>query len=327
MEEDIELAQLTNRNSKTPRSPLSTPSQKRIRSNSEEVSPNKNSLSNALTMDTIKILIFEMGKEISASIKAELNMNNEMMTTSLVNNIKTLHDTMNSNNKKLETEISAINTNISSLDTKFLALEVDLRDTKTKMESIENTTNSAISQVMKNQQHIDNKLQQMIKQSKLDNVIEISGIDRNEIQTSDPKELALKIFSSFSLPVENNDLSNVYKKEIEYTRKTGQTVKASKLCVTFAELDKKIAIMKQKRKIQDSRNIYFNTALTELNSYLLRHAKYLIKRKGLKAWYSDGAVRVKITNENNFPIYCEDDLIELKNQLETIQSNSAQNDQ
>ncbi|KAG5675189.1 hypothetical protein PVAND_005113 [Polypedilum vanderplanki] len=319
MEEDMELTYIASRSNKTPRSPISTPTQKRTRTNSDEETPTK-SISNLITMEAIKTLILEMGKEISTNIKTELNMNNKSMTTSLINNIKTLQDTMNSNNKKLESEISSINSNITTLSTQFSALENDLKDAKVKVESVESTANNALNQVVKCQQHIENKL----KQLRLESTMEIKGIMANDfIAQPDHKQLALQIIRSFSIDISDDCIEKV--KCFDIPHKTQNSLKDKILQVKFKDFEEKLNIMKAKNRIPDNRGIFFNMSLTKINRRLMSEARKICKNKGFKINLNEGTSRAIAKDGKIFMLRDDDDLEKLRTFVATIATQSSSN--
>ncbi|KAG5666481.1 hypothetical protein PVAND_014508 [Polypedilum vanderplanki] len=199
-------------------------------------------------------------------------------------------------------------------------METQLKDTSERISNVEATANAGLVMAQQNRLQMAN----MIKQNKLENVMEISGISENKIHSSSNlKQLAIDTISSFAIPINSDDICKVTKKEIEFTRKSGQNIKETRLCVHFYELNKKVTIMQQKNKIKEHRDIYFNIALTHTNNYLLRRAKYITKGNNLRTGFYDCVVRVKKADGKDIPIYCENDLDELSKYVQSIQSNQS----
>lgn len=296
-----------------------TPTSKRTRTASEETSSGNN-LIDETSIGVIKALIAEMGKEITDSIKKDLNANNKILTESLVNNISQLKESMNKINKRIEEEISAINTNYSTVSTNVAAIKNDLQSTKSKVETFETTTQIALNNVTKCQKYLENKM----RQNRLENVMEIKGISPNDYSThANMKELAIQIMKSFSINITAVDLTKAIAFDL-FQSKQPNSPKTKILQVTFKDFDKKIDVLKCKNQIQDARGIYFNAALTPLNRRLISEARKMCKNKNIKLRLKDGTWNAFL-KDKKFLLRDEDDLVELRIYLESIASSSQSN--
>jgi hypothetical protein len=219
-------------------------------------------------------------------------------------------------NMKQNTKSSAeLKLALTDIHNQITNVETNLEETNSRMERVEKTANDGLLMATQNRKTFSN----MLKQGKLDNLIEITGIPQAEFSKySSHKELAMAIIRSFSIQVDASDIQKAVKKEIEIKRKNAASHKVPIVIVTFSDFDKKLQVMQQKRKSTDPRNIYFNIALTPLNGFLMRRAKAITKGKNLRVYFGDESVRVKTADGTDMLIQDEKDLKPLQLYIDSL---------
>ncbi|KAG5674291.1 hypothetical protein PVAND_004269 [Polypedilum vanderplanki] len=278
---------VTQRNTKTLRSPVNQTHYKRMRSHGDETEFNDNK---TLTFGEMKGYVDALSEQLSNNHKKDIEENVTNSLTIITNQLS-----------QLTNRIQSIENSITSLDERVSAVE--------RLSSQNTIANER--KIMSN----------MIKQGKIENVMEITGIYTSRIQAEpNLKQLAVNTIQSFNIPIETEDIVKVSKREIEFTHKSGKTQKETKLLVTFADMDKKIEVMKHKSRIKENVNIFFNIALTPLNSYLMRKAKAMLKGRNIRVTFRDNAIKIKKLDGNDITLVDEDDLKVLENYVASFRN-------
>lgn len=211
----------------------------------------------------------------------------------------------------LKIKIDSLEENLTELKDKVTAIEYKNTAIETRMDTIQNTSarNSKIINAM--------------QQSKIDNSIEISGINQLLIQNStNLKALVLSTILSFSIQINEDEIEKVYAKEIN---RAGNNGNDKILVVSFKDFGKKIIVMKAKQKVKDHRGIFFNISLTPSNRYHMAKAKSLAKPLNLKTFFSGGNVKVKKLDGTLMIIESAENLTELERYVATNALSQRQN--
>lgn len=238
----------------------------------------------------------------------------------------TLDDIINLIHEKSDKQSDKIDEMSSSLKNEMFNLKAELNENlqsslqkiNKKIDIVEGKADQSLQIAMESQKFCIN----MMKQSRLENCMDITGLNFNEEET-DLKTIALNIIKSFNIQINDNDIKKVTSHEFKKSNNNNITNKI--LTVMFNEIDTKIRVMHQKNKIKDNRGIFFSITLTPANGYYMRKSKYITKGTNIKPMFYDGAVHVKIREGNIMVIQSEDNLVTLKKCIEETSSNNILN--
>jgi hypothetical protein len=226
-----------------------------------------------------------------------------------------IYSLMLANNSEIKAALTGIHKQIKTMDSNVAKIESNLKETNARMERVEETANEGVRMATQNRKLLGN----MIKQGKLENLMEISGIPSEDFaKHSGPKEVAISVFRSLQIQVDPDDIRRAIRKDITIKKPNGDNRKVPILIVTFSDFEKKAQVMAKKKNLGPSSKIYFNLALTPLNGFLTRRAKAITKGKNLHVHFGDEAVRVKKADGSDFIIHDEADLKALQTYVDSL---------
>jgi hypothetical protein len=198
---------------------------------------------------------------------------------------------------------------------KICKVEDELKVTNDRMGKVEKTANEGLLLAQENRKYLENRF----KQEKLQNVMEISGINNAKyVAQTNATKLALETFESLTIPVAESDIAKAIVRENNYKKADGTEVNNKILVVTFVDFDKKVSVMQKKMKMLQNGGVFFNMALTSTNAYLMRKARTIAKTKNLKVHFGDGVVRVKQRDGRDMLICGNKELEELQRYVDTL---------
>jgi exonuclease VII large subunit len=220
-------------------------------------------------------------------------------------------------NQELRSTIEKFRNEISTLATKVEKMESSLKETNTRMMEIEQTANSGLEMAMQNRKIFGN----MVRQSKLENQMEICGIPQADFDKhADVKQLAISVISSFHIQIHAEDIHNAVRKDIVIKKANGFSITKPILIVTFSDFSKKVQVLQKKKQLRDSRQIFFNVALSPLNGFLMRRARTITRGKNLRVHLWSESVCVKKVDGTDLIIYDERDLEEVQLYVDSLQT-------
>jgi len=156
------------------------------------------------------------------------------------------------------------------------------------------------AQIIKLENRIDsneskiNDLQQMNIATHMD----ITGIDTDKVPSS-TKELTALVTTTLKdckVKCASQAIVRCYKREVTI-RNTKKTV----IGVVFKDLEAKLAVINEKKRIKHPGNIYFDNTLTPRNRQLLSASRIHARKNGMKAFFSSG--KVFISSASQPPIH------------------------
>lgn len=143
-----------------------------------------------------------------------------------------------------------------------------------------------------------------LKQEKLNNLMEIDGIDSSIINTKPPKDVLNDLLASNQIKCDMSHIERVSKREIN-------TVNGCKslLVVSFRSYEDKMKVMMSTRKD----NIYFNHMMTPKNRALFLKSRKEAKKINQRVTVAHGKIYVKkFGQKHGILIKTEDDLNKLQ---------------
>lgn len=234
---------------------------------------------------------------------------NEDIYELLIDIKKTFKEDINNLKKELGTQISEVKKDVINLKSNMGVIDK-------KLNAVEEKVNEATCLADQNSKIINSLLQ-----SKLENCMEINGIEPKVIEeTSDLKKLAISIITSFGIYVKDEDIDRVSKRTFA-TQKGNNQVIQNILIVHFNNFNKKLEILKKKNSIKETNGIYFNIALTASNRYLMMKTKQLARIKSMKTFFSGGKIRVEKLDKTEMTINDDDDLNKLQSYINNLPNN------
>lgn len=232
------------------------------------------------TLDDLFDLIYENGKKHMDKL--------DEVKASLKSDMATMKDELNANIDKCQQNIDK------------------------KIDLVERKADQGLRVALENRKMCIN----MMKQARLDCCMDISGLKYTDDRT-DLKELALNTIKSFNIKIEEADIKKVT--SVAFKKPNTNTNTNTKiLTVTFDDIDTKIRVMREKNKIKETKDIYFNITLTPENGYCFRKAKFITKGTTLKPKFYDGAVHVCAGEGIDMIIQNDENLMELKKIVEDM---------
>jgi hypothetical protein len=246
----------------------------------------KRKMDEQLTSSQSKVQVMSGSSELSISaLKAIINEGN----TKIIDKLNKFESESKNNHSLLTSKINSISNDVSALKSEF---EQKIWEITTHVEKNNDDLSAKIHElsmvVNRNQQQINN-----INQQKLNDAIEIEGIETSQLSNSNPKLTALETIRSFNIKISDDDIKYAYIRHVEY-KKDNVFQKKVILCVVFEKLDIKIRVLKEKRLSKIVSSVYFNHALTTQARYLWMRTKRAAKNKGIKIFVSNGMIKVKL---------------------------------
>jgi hypothetical protein len=242
----------------------------------------------------------ELERETS---KIQKNDDNPTNFDILLQSIKTeAEKTRQDNRDELRTHTLAINKAIirmkMEMDTKINRLRDDLNErqdiTEKKIDSVTEIASMAHDAITQ------------MKQQNLSDVMDIEGIDFGKYPTQDARTIALEVISSFGIDIHDSDIRSANIKSVIMEKKDQRTNRKL-LSVTFHDFQKKLTVMKEKKKSTIKNNIYFNHTMTrEVKAIWLKVRRASIDR-GIKHFIANGRPTV-IINDKKLGIRNEEDM-------------------
>lgn len=210
-------------------------------------------------------------------------------------------------NRSRDQQISTINELRNDVNGKFEAMDFKVNGIDGKLSQAGNDITMLKAKINE------------IEQEKLAARMEITGIDKAEIAANkrDPASLAVKVISSFNIEINRNAI------QLAYVREWIQR-NISILVVEFTSVEHKIDIMKKKRAAKETKNIFFDHAMTPATRVLFVQAKKKAKEiKARFAFISHGKVFISIDINKKVQINSADDLKSISAPSATPISNVA----
>jgi hypothetical protein len=219
------------------------------------------------------------------ALKALINEGN----SKIMDKLNKLENDSKSNYGLLTTKINTISKDVSALKSD---LEQKIWEISNHVENNNVDLSAKIHElstvVNRNQQQINN-----MNQLRLNETIEIEGMETNQLSNNNAKLTALETIRSFNIQIEDNDIKYAYVRNIDF-KKDNVTHKKIVLCAVFEKLDTKIRVLKEKRLSKIKSTVYFNHALTTQSRYIWMRAKKAAKRKGVKIFMVNGMIKVRL---------------------------------
>lgn len=217
----------------------------------------------------------------------------EVTNDDIYNLIVNLQSSIKEQNAEMKKQIDEtkehIGRQIEVTNEKIENMEMNVQDLGSKVNDFDIKLNGVTKVAERNE-----KLLNTLMQARLENLIEICGVNSSVInQCNDLKQLVISVIKSFGIPIKEEDIARVTKREINARDENSTASNKHILVVTFNNFSTKIEVMKQKSKCKDDRGIFFNISLTPSNRFLMMNARKLTKNKKLKVYFSGGKVRVK----------------------------------
>ncbi|KAL7024411.1 hypothetical protein ACKWTF_013026 [Chironomus riparius] len=248
----------------------------------------------------------------------------EISNVHLSNQMKSLHDLIASTSQKHSNEISSVKTDLSQkiqeVSEKVVLMETKVESIQSNVEVIDVKVIEVAKAAQMNKNMINNMMQE-----NLSKCMDIDGIEKSVIDKApDLKSLALQIISSYNITITADEIDRVSKREIGKDDNSAAKPRTI-LLVHFKEFEAKLRILRTKRNIKDSRNIFFNATLTATNKYFMMSARKLTKDVGLKVFFKSGKTNVEKLDKQILTIMNESDLSSLETYINEIQhKNQAQ---
>ncbi|CRL03365.1 CLUMA_CG016293, isoform A [Clunio marinus] len=198
---------------------------------------------------------------------------------------------------------NTIETNKNTMETKeeVRKMGVKFDAINEKMEAIDIKVNKVDDEVK--------ILRNEMEQNKLLNFMDITGVDKLEVEKykNNLKALAIGIFTSFNISVDSESMERVYTKLI----KGGSSVV---VVVVFKSFSDKLNSMKMKRESKIKNNIFFDHSMTGETRKLFMSAKKIAKTTGGKIFMLSGKIFFSNGSGNKMHLRIDSDLSKIKSQ-------------
>lgn len=225
----------------------------------------------------------EMSPDMNQKLDETTNELKEMITKSYETFTAQMEQVLAQMNEKTHNNLRSIKDLMIEEIKKFV---VDI--SQIKEETAQNS--KIIATVTSEQKEIASRLN-MLEQDRLNNSIEISGLNSSTMNSQkSPEEIASQILNIYNV----NNFQSAYKREV-----TVKSERKSLLIVTFKSYQEKMDALNRKRTADMGKNctVYFNHSLTSSNRTLYMRARAIAKSLKCKAAISYGRVFIRNPDE------------------------------
>lgn len=212
-------------------------------------------------------------------------------------------------NNSIANEIKSMRQEVSCLiDSKLDGLNENIVSINQEIHTVKKSTSDNAEQINANKKTIN-----YLQQEKLQNLMEIHGacID-STLSKNDLKTEVKRIIESFQIKIDTNKIKSASVMNIGAAHNSTQQPKKI-VIVEFTDIETKIRVMKEKRKMKEHLNIYFNHRLTSDNRKLMAKAKKLASEKNFKCFMNYNKIYLKKSDEARKIIECDSDIQEAYN--------------